>query len=292
MTSFPVRVGVDTYSYHRLLGEIRAGEQPVGTSWNLEEITQSALVSGAEAIAYETCFLDGPESASRAFKDVPVPFMFSWGHPYGLEFGTSDEAEQDAKRWIETSAMVGAREMRIVLAHPTLREKLWISRNRQRTIDALRRLCDLATSLNVRLAIENHADLTAAELGEIIEDVGNADLGVCFDIANALRVGDDPQRAAALLAPRVIAMHVKDADLSDSWGVTGPPSVPLGTGSLPVLAVMGTILDSNPETWLLLELAHLVNASMDEEEWITRDIAWIRSAIRSRGAQPEEGRPR
>ena len=291
MTAPTARVGVDTYSYHRLLGELRPGEEPVSQTWTLGQTTQSALRSGAEAIAYETCFLDPPDIADRAFADMSVPFMFSWGHPYGLEFGTSPEAEHDAMRWIEASARVGASQMRIVVAHPALREAMWNSTNRQRSIDALRRLCDAAASLDVRLAIENHADLTAVDLCEVIDDVGDPDLGVWFDIANALRVGDDPEQAAEVLAPFVVAMHVKDVDRSDAWGVTGPPSAPLGAGSLPLSSVMDTVLEVNPSVWLLVELAHLVDAPMDEEAWVTRDIAWIRSAIESRDTQLEEDPP-
>lgn len=292
MTAFTGRIGVDTYSYHRLLGELRPGERPVSETWTLAQTKQSALRSGAEAIAYETCFLNPPDIASDAFAEIPVPFMFSWGHPYGLEFGTSKEAEHDAMRWIDVSARVGASQMRIVIAHPALREALWNSANRQRSIAALRRLCDAAASLDVRLAIENHADVTAVELREVIDDVGDPELGVCFDIANALRVGDDPEQAAEVLAPFMMAMHVKDVDLSESWGVTGPASTPLGTGSLPLSSVIDTVLETNPGVWLLVELAHLVNAPMDEEEWVSRDIAWIRSAIESRGARREGGPPR
>lgn len=292
MTAFTGRIGVDTYSYHRLLGELRSGEQPVSETWTLAQTKQSALRSGAEAIAFETCFLNPPDIASDAFAEIPVPFMFSWGHPYGLEFGTSKEAEHDAMRWIDVSARVGASQMRIVIAHPALREALWNSANRQRSIAALRRLCDAAASLDVRLAIENHADVTAVELREVIDDVGDPELGVCFDIANALRVGDDPEQAAEVLAPFMMAMHVKDVDLSESWGVTGPASTPLGTGSLPLSSVIDTVLETNPGVWLLVELAHLVNAPMDEEEWVSRDIAWIRSAIESRGARREGDPPR
>lgn len=291
MNAPTARVGVDTYSYHRFLGELRPGEQPVSVAWDLAQTTQSALLSDADAIAYETCFLESPDIAARAFVEWPVPFMFSWGHPYGLAFGTSSEAEHDALRWIEASARVGAQQMRIVVAHPALREDMWNRANRRRSIDALCRLCDAAAGLDVRLAIENHADLTAIELRELIDEVGNPDLGVCFDIANAVRVGDDPEQAAQVLASLVIAMHVKDVDLSDSWDVSGPPSAPLGTGSLPLPTVIDTVLDASPGAWLLVELAHLVNAPMDEEEWVTRDIGWIRSVIESRGARQGEHPP-
>src|SRR6266851_3065974 len=61
----------------------------------------------------------------------------------------------------------------------------------------------------------NHGDLRAAEVLELVERVGDDSLGVCFDPANALRVGDDPVEAAALLAPLTRMVHLKDVEPLD-----------------------------------------------------------------------------
>ena len=71
-----------------------------------------------------------------------------------------------------------------------------------------------------RLALENHGDLTADELERLVEQVG--DLRVCFDTANALRVGDDVAAAARRLAPAVEIVHLKDCEALVGRSRVGP----------------------------------------------------------------------
>ena len=65
------------------------------------------------------------------------------------------------------------------------------------------------------LALENHGDLTGEELERLLEQVADDRLRVCFDTANALRVGDDVAEAARRLSPAIAVIHVKDC--ADSW---------------------------------------------------------------------------
>jgi sugar phosphate isomerase/epimerase len=236
-------------------------------------------MSGAEVVALETCFIDAPGTVLRyaACRDPLV--MLSWGHPYGLEYGTSVKAEEDLLEWMNLAAELEARRMRIVVAHPALREDLWRPDTKRKTVDALRRVARRARERDLDLVIENHADLTAQELSELIDGAEVENVGVCLDIANAVRVGDDPVEAARMLAPSVRVMHVKDVDLTRPYGLTGPPSVQLGTGSLPVREVIDIVLGSGSDVWLLVEIAQIENSALVEEEWIERDIAWIRSQL-------------
>ena len=59
---------------------------------------------------------------------------------------------------------------------------------------------------------------------------------ICLDTANALRVGDDPVEAAALLAPLTRMVHLKDVEPLDRVvdPVAGPCSVPYGEGVVPI----------------------------------------------------------
>lgn len=273
-------MGVDNYSYHRLLGEVRNGELPPGGSpWDWQRTVRAGAESGADVVALETCFIETPTDVLNYAEHIDPMVMISWGHPYGLEYATSHAAEADLVEWIGIAAGLTARRMRIVVAHPALRNHLWNSENRDRTVTALRRIAEHAGEAGLELAIENHADLTAQELRDIIEAVGAANLGVCFDIANALRVGDDPIEAAQILAPFVQVMHVKDVDTSQPFGLPGPPSVPLGTGSLPVREALQIIGAAQPDAWFMVEVAHIADPAADEEAWVHRDIDWIRSTI-------------
>ena len=275
-----ILVGVDNYSFHRLLGETRPGESPSSDSpWDWKDTIRFAEVSGADVIALETCFISGPDEVIHYRGYRRPQLMVSWGHPNGLEYGTSTNAENDLLAWMRIAAELESRRMRIVIAHPALREKLWTPSTRRRTIESLKRVAASARTFDLHLAIENHADLTARELVDLLDAVGAENLEVCFDLANASRVGDDPIDAARVLAPHVSVMHVKDVDLTRSYGLAGPPSVKLGTGSLPVRQAVKVVTEARPDVWLLVELAQIEDSALSEEEWVTRDIAWIRSHL-------------
>ena len=105
---------------------------------------------------------------------------------------------------------------------------------------------------DLRLALENHGDLTAEQIEQLLEEVGD-DLRVCFDTANALRVGDDVASVARRLAPAIEILHLKDC--AGVWDdpATGPVSVPLGEGVIPIEAV----LDACPHALVCIELGQL-----------------------------------
>lgn len=72
---------------------------------------------------------------------------------------------------------------------------------------------DRAAERGVQLAIEHIPGSkyrnTAARVFELVEAVDRPNVGVYFDIANGLYIGDDPLETARIVAPRVIQYHVK-----------------------------------------------------------------------------------
>lgn len=280
-------IGVDNYSFHRLLGEVRPGELPSPhgpTDWI--GTIDAAAAAGAEVVALETCFMDRAAAAAALSRPSPVETMLSWGHPYGLEYGRSAEAEEDAVAWLATAAALGHRRMRIVVAHPHLRADGDGWPDVERSVPVLTRLASAAAAFGITLAIENHADLTAEQLAWLVVEVGSPSLAVCFDVANAVRVDDDPVEAARLLAPLAVAAHVKDLS-ADPWHArSGPTSVPLGTGTMPLDAVLAELLAGGRDLWLLVELGHLGSGEVDELEVIAHDVSWLRAHVQKPVADP------
>ncbi len=70
-----------------------------------------------------------------------------------------------------------------------------------------------AARLGVKLGIEHIPGSkyrnTAAQVFELAERVNAENVGVYFDIANGLYIGDDPIESARTVAPRVVQFHVK-----------------------------------------------------------------------------------
>ena len=121
-----MRIGVDSYSYHRLLGLLRPGEKPAELAFadGLMAPVEHALSLGCAVISVQTCFLATPAEIDRGAlgsAGEQVELVLAWGAPNGLEFGRREDALDDLVAWIELAAAVGCRLMRIVLGGPALR---------------------------------------------------------------------------------------------------------------------------------------------------------------------------
>ena len=171
-----------------------------------------------------------------------VEQVIAWGAPDGIRNGTDTEAFEDLVRWIGLADVVGCRLVRIVLGGPVLRGQLESSRLVDSAADMLAAAADVAQSVGVRLAVENHGDVTTAQLLSAIHRADRPDvLGVCFDTANALRVGEDATAAARAVAELTLMVHLKDvAPFDPRPSVTGPCSVAYGTGVVPIEDVSGS----------------------------------------------------
>jgi len=277
-------VGVDTYSFHRMLGEVRAGEHSTSQQWDWADAARCSVALGAEIVGLETCYLgavEGLDPYQLADALGPARAVFSWGHPYGLGYGRDAAAECDLLTWIDLASSLGHPLMRIVVAHPHLRGDVLSGEQLDAAAGALRRVASRAAEAGVVLSVENHADLTAAELLELLSRVDSASLAVCFDVVNAVRVGDDPVEAASRLAEHVAMVHLKDLVDAPWHAASGPTTTAPGNGVLPLGAVVDALMEGGRPSVMLVELAHLGAGDVDEVALVASGLAWVRAALRS-----------
>jgi hypothetical protein len=78
------------------------------------------------------------------------------------------------------------------------------------TVKVLRSVRAQALDLGVKIAVENHMDLQAWELRELIEAAGKDFVGACFDSGNPISVAEDPMLSLEVLAPYTVTTHVKE----------------------------------------------------------------------------------
>lgn len=121
------------------------------------------------------------------------------------------------------------------------------------TRTAVEQVLPLARELGVRLAIENHEDVTAAELRALLDAIDDPFVGACLDTGNDLVVYGDPVAAARALAPRAISTHLKDHRLLRVGGVVYSVGTPLGAGDINLAEILAIIRASSPLDRLLLQ---------------------------------------
>lgn len=280
----PVRIGVDSYAYHRLLGEVRPDEDRPRETFadgSLAVLAEARRL-GVDLAALETLFLPPPGELDPAvLLDAagPLEIALSWGHAEGFEFGANPGALPELEAWLELAPELGCRLVRVVAGGPRLVGREPLERQLARTAPLLARACALAREVGVELALENHADLTAAAVLDLLDRVEEPLLGVCFDTANALRVGDDPLEAAARLAHAVRIVHLKDCMPFEGDPLVGPPSVVYGEGAVPVGRILDVLAGAGFAGPVCVELGQLPPGDVDERAMVAACVRWLRERV-------------
>ncbi|MDE0376684.1 MAG: sugar phosphate isomerase/epimerase [bacterium] len=282
-----MRVGIDTYSYHRFFGEIREGEEDPGTRWTTWDFLDRAAELRVAGVSLETCYLDLDDPVFRdrlalTLDEAGLEAVLAWGHPGGLEMGRSAERLDDLLRVIDQAVAMGVRLVRLVVGTFTHWGKEPPHVSVERLLPRVEAACRHAAEVGVRLSIETHTALPVDALSDLVRRVEAPNLGVVLDTANVVRVGSDLPEATRLLAPLTDMVHMKDLDLSEAgFGDPGGwwPCTSLGAGDLDLQGVLAELRSEQFDGLMCVELATLPPGS-DEDRMVAESIAWLREAIR------------
>ncbi|SMG56039.1 sugar phosphate isomerase/epimerase family protein [Paraburkholderia susongensis] len=281
-----MKLAIDSYSYHRYFGEVYPGlEADPGSRITMEAFIDRAKALGVAGVSLESCFLPDPsadevERLRNQLDRLELERVWAWGHPGGLRSGDAPEELADLKRHTGIAAAVGAKVMRICCGGRRTRPQDW-REHKARLVPLLVEAARHAKTQGIVLAIENHIDLLADELVELIETVDSPWLGICLDTANNLRMLEDPAVAIEKLAPYARATHVKDVTARSGnprefafW-----PSVPVGRGIIDIPHAFNELRKHGYNGLLALEIDYLHPDYTDDEQAIVESIEYMRGLL-------------
>jgi hypothetical protein len=110
------------------------------------------------------------------------------------------------------------------------------------TIRDLRLLPQLDPEGRLNFLLEQHEDLKAQELVEILEAVQNPRLTLLFDFANMINAFETPEAALATMAPYVTDVHIKDAKIVPDRGGFAHRACRSGEGDVDFTGLLTTLL--------------------------------------------------
>jgi sugar phosphate isomerase/epimerase len=281
-----MKVGIDSYCYHRYFGEIYPDQPDPGIHWTTRDFLRRAVDLGVDGVSLESCFLESLEPSylgelKAELDDKGLERVFAWGHPNGLEAGRNREAWKAMNALIPRAPCLGTRVMRIVAS-----SKAFLAEPHQPQLDAivvmLRESVKIAADHGIVLAIENHIDYTSEEIFQILERVGSDYLKVNFDTGNTLRVMEDPVKAARRLGPFTVATHTKDMEACrhvspEEWYFFS--SVPVGTGLIDIPGVARALKESGYNGLLAVESDHHKD-HQDEDVLVAQSVAYLKKLVR------------
>jgi 3-oxoisoapionate decarboxylase len=258
-----MKVGIDSYCYHRFFGEVYPDQKPPEKDMTMEDFLVRAKELEVDGVSLESCFF--PSYDEGWLKDLKAQLddygfdrVYAWGHPDGLERGKNFEEFDVMMASFERAKLIGADVMRVVGSSLMFRHEAHGPQ-----IEALTKMfkkaVPVAEDFQIKMAVENHIDFTADEILQLIENVDSDYFGINFDTGNFLRLLDDPIAGMEKLAPYTYATHVKDlmpdktAKPTDWHFFAG---VPVGMGLIDNEKLAQLLHQAGYEGFLAVEIDH------------------------------------
>lgn len=151
--------------------------------------------------------------------------------------------------------------------------------------DFLTEAVKLAEKYGMRLAIENHFDISTKALVASVRSLPAEIVGFCLDVANSLRRFEPVDFVFESLGSRAYCYHLKDFKVKGSDVGFSVVGTPLGEGDLDLHWALKTILsiDSEPEVYLETWVPSTGALEKDIEhewEWLSQSIKTFADHVR------------
>jgi 3-oxoisoapionate decarboxylase len=268
-----MKIGIDSYCYHRFFGEVYPHQKKPPKQMTLEGFIQRAHELKVDGVSLESCFIPRFDASYLSeikgmLDEYKLDRVFAWGHPDGLEGGRNQKAYEEMVKSIEYAKAIGADVMRVVGAslvfrndpHGPMLEKLTAM---------FKEAVKTAAAANVKLADENHIDFNADEMLSLIKAVDSPYFGINFDTGNFMRVLDDPIKGMQKLAKYTFSTHVKDLKPNrqasvDDWYFFS--TTPTGEGLVDNQKLAQLLHDAGYKGFLAVELDTLHPDYHDDED--------------------------
>lgn len=290
-----MKVAIDSYCYHRFFGEVYPQQTAPAGGMSLEQFLDRAKELGVDGVSLESCFFpsrnaDYLRSVRARLDEYGLDRVYAWGHPDGLEGGSSERAYAEMIASFEHARAIGAPVMRVVGS--SLRFRLEPHRPQlDRLVRMFHEAVKVAEEYGIRMAVENHIDFTADEMLSLLTEVDSPWLGINFDTGNFLRLLDDPIKGMTKLAGYVYATHIKDLRpqkgvAADEWYFFS--SVPVGDGLVDNGTLVRLLAEAGYQGSLAVEMDFLhPDYGNDEDAAVAKSVAELKRLVAAaRGTGP------
>ncbi len=275
-----MKVGIDSYCYHRFFGEVYPEQPKPEKSMSLEDFLKRAHELEVDGVSLESCFIPRVDKEYLSeikgmLDEYNLDRVYAWGHPDGLEGGKNEKAYDEMIASFDYAKQIGAKVMRVVGSSLKFRfdpHEPQIERLSKMFSEAVK----VAEKYDIKLAMENHLDFSSDEILTIIKNVNSPYFGVNFDTGNCVRVLDDPVEGVKKLAKYIYATHIKDLKPQKGVPVTEWyffSCTPIGDGLVDNQKIAQILKDNGYEGFLAVEIDFLhPDYNYDEDSAVEKSI--------------------
>jgi len=284
-----MKVGIDSYCYHRFLGEVYPHQPAPEKQMTMEDFIKRAKELEVDGVSLESCFFPRFDASYLSelkgmLDEYNFDRVYAWGHPDGLEGGNNEAAYDEMVDHIEYANAIGANVMRVCGSSLMFRFE-----DHGPQIQKLTRMftnaMKVADQYGIKIADENHIDYNADEMLELIHNVNHPNFGINFDTGNFMRVLDDPIQGMEKLARYTFSTHVKDLKINPQAAVNDWyffSCTPVGDGMVDNQKLAQLLKDANYEGFLAMEIDTLhPDYNDDEDGAVAKSVAELKRIAQS-----------
>jgi sugar phosphate isomerase/epimerase len=197
-----------------------------------------------------------------------------------LQLGCKTLRANVVEQYIQLAQDLSCNQLRIVAEDPD--EHLHASR--ETVARLLEAIVPKMQTAGLKLAVENHFDISSTLLVELTAHYPADVVGFCVDTANSLRSFEPTSEVFRLLRSRAFCYHLKDYHVVGSMISFSVIGAPLGEGDLDLTGCLRTILEHKPvpplfvETWVPTENNRAVDTRV-EIDWLRRSVTNLRTQL-------------
>ena len=191
-----------------------------------------------------------------------------------VEIGARGLTESRLEQYINITQSLNSRLLRFVIDEPNYEPNI------NDIVGLLRNAVPVLEQTTITLGLENHDRLLACEFADIVERVGNLNVGICLDSVNSMGAGEGLAEVVNILAPHTVNLHLKDFGIRRlphgmGFQIDGRPA---GQGMLNVPWLVGQISQYGRCQTAILE--QWVVPETDQTATLLKEVAWAEKSMK------------
>jgi len=265
-----MKLGLDSYSYH-----LAFGAHPDFTPNRKMNLFQ--FIDRVKQLGLDGFQIDPMHLKSRDPGYLKEIRQYTRQQGLFLEYGTIGVASDDLVRELDRARQLGSGILRTFLGFNRYDRDVDIRFEITTAIQQLNKVKDVAGELGIKIAIENHGDVTTDELIEIVEHISHPNIGICFDLGNPLVTLEEPVQAAGKAAPYIFSTHFKDYAIQLTNYGFKVAGVALGDGNIDLEAALKILTEQTSLDRIILEIP--VEAMQDQQAALAREHDLVQRSV-------------
>ena len=233
-----MKIAIDSYSFYMHFG--RHQYRPKNP-WTLQDYFDFTLKNRLDGIHMDPAHFD-------PVADTDILDAFCKENGLTIELGAMEILSDDFTDYLNAAHKTGSKILRTFVGGSCNEEMSVMNRRVERSKEKLALVLSLAEKYQIKIAVENHNDITMDQLEDLI-DFDSEFIGICYDCGNFKVVSEDPLMALNRFKDRIFCTHIKDVCAKElypdakAFGVTGKEVqfCALGEGTLPLYEILSGI---------------------------------------------------